>query len=174
MPTAPRVHQIHVLEFPLVDVVTVAVAVEFVEDVQFIEQLMVPFNVGDITGEVVFNDGDITGEVVFNDGDITGEVVFNDGDITGEVVFNDGDITGEVVFNDGDITGEVVFIDGDIAGEMEATGGVPHAAAAHIWKEYSQVSSSETEMISPLGLEGSQPIFKMVDLGFKAQLVPLE
>jgi len=141
MPTAPRVHQIHVLEFPLVDVVTVAVAVEFVEDVQFIEQLMVPFNVGDITGEVVFNDGDITGEVVFNDGDITGEVV---------------------------------FIDGDIAGEMEATGGVPHAAAAHIWKEYSQVSSSETEMISPLGLEGSQPIFKMVDLGFKAQLVPLE
>jgi hypothetical protein len=89
-------------------------------------------------------------------------------------VFNDGDITGEVVFNDGDITGEVVFIDGDIAGEMEATGGVPHAAAAHIWKEYSQVSSSETEMISPLGLEGSQPIFKMVDLGFKAQLVPLE
>jgi len=121
MPTAPRVHQIHVLEFPLVDVVTVAVAVEFVEDVQFIEQLMVPFNVGDITGEVVFNDGDITGEVVFNDGDITGEVVFNDGDITGEVVFNDGDITGEVV-----------FIDGDIAGEMEATGGVPHAAAAHI------------------------------------------
>jgi len=152
MPTAPRVHQIHVLEFPLVDVVTVAVAVEFVEDVQFIEQLMVPFNVGDITGEVVFNDGDITGEVVFND----------------------GDITGEVVFNDGDITGEVVFIDGDIAGEMEATGGVPHAAAAHIWKEYSQVSSSETEMISPLGLEGSQPIFKMVDLGFKAQLVPLE
>lgn len=99
MPTAPRVHQIHVLEFPLVDVVTVAVAVEFVEDVQFIEQLMVPFNVGDITGEVVFNDGDITGEVVFNDGDITGEVV---------------------------------FIDGDIAGEMEATGGVPHAAAAHI------------------------------------------
>jgi len=174
MPTAPRVHQIHVLEFPLVDVVTVAVAVEFVEDVQFIEQLMVPFNVGDITGEVVFNDGDITGEVVFNVGDITGEVVFNDGDITGEVVFNDGDITGEVVFNDGDITGEVVFIDGDIAGEMEATGGVPHAAAAHIWKEYSQVSSSETEMISPLGLEGSQPIFKMVDLGFKAQLVPLE
>jgi hypothetical protein len=174
MPTAPRVHQIHVLEFPLVDVVTVAVAVEFVEDVQFIEQLMVPFNVGDITGEVVFNDGDITGEVVFNDGDITGEVVFNDGDITGEVVFNDGDITGEVVFNDGDITGEVVFIDGDIAGEMEATGGVPHAAAAHIWKEYSQVSSSETEMISPLGLEGSQPIFKMVDLGFKEQLVPLE
>jgi len=163
MPTAPRVHQIHVLEFPLVDVVTVAVAVEFVEDVQFIEQLMVPFNVGDITGEVVFNDGDITGEVVFNDGDITGEVVFIDGDITGEVVFNDGDITGEVV-----------FIDGDIAGEMEATGGVPHAAAAHIWKEYSQVSSSETEMISPLGLEGSQPIFKMVDLGFKAQLVPLE
>jgi len=174
MPTAPRVHQIHVLEFPLVDVVTVAVAVEFVEDVQFIEQLMVPFNVGDITGEVVFNDGDITGEVVFNDGDITGEVVFIDGDITGEVVFIDGDITGEVVFNDGDITGEVVFIDGDIAGEMEATGGVPHAAAAHIWKEYSQVSSSETEMISPLGLEGSQPIFKMVDLGFKAQLVPLE
>ena len=163
MPTAPRVHQIHVLEFPLVDVVTVAVAVEFVEDVQFIEQLMVPFNVGDITGEVVFNDGDITGEVVFNDGDITGEVVFNDGDITGEVVFNDGDITGEVV-----------FIDGDIAGEMEATGGVPHAAAAHIWKEYSQVSSSETEMIPPLGLEGSQPIFKMVGLGFKAQSVPLE